>query len=299
MPRLTVPVGARTTFDASAGLNRRRYGESTDSDSNSTAYELGLLRAISRIARAGLIANTKDIDYTSSGAQAYQIDTLSVRYEKVLATGRVLAQAGKNEIKSGGFENDEPYYQFEWTRGLTSRSDLSVTASRQYTDSGTALGTPTAGSAIGDTASDILVAPNPYQRKGASVAYTVRMTRTVLGVSAGYANEDYVGNTAYNNDGTALLLTLSHDVSVRLQIGLSYYNDDRDFHDTGTPRPDDRNRTTSVWVNRSLAKKLNVAFAASQYGRRGSSDFDETRYEIRFGYSPTQSGAATMRSLSR
>ena len=294
-PRLDLPLGARTNLEMTGLYSSRRYDQSNGVDTDSVAYELGVFRQATATARFGLVANTNDIDYTNVDAPSYRIDRFSLRYDKRLASGRVRADAGKNEISSSGRTDDEPFFDFEWTRALSGRSDLTITATREFTDSGNQLATTTPGSGTG--ASDILVTPNPLEEKRLNASYTVRMPRTSLSAGVGATNDRYVSDSTFDNDGTTVTLGLSHTISARLGIGLNYNSTRRDFTDPA--HVSDQDRTTSAWLNRSLGRKFGVAFGISRYARRGSQNFDENHYEVRFDYSPTGSATTAMRNIGR
>jgi hypothetical protein len=218
-----------------------------------------------------------------------------LEYDKTLATGRVRADVGTNEISSSGRNDDEPFFDFAWTRALSGRSDLTITATREFTDSGGQLTTITPGSAA--SSSGILVAPNPLEQKLLNATYTVRMPRTNLSAGVGATNDRYVGDATLDNDATTVTLGLNHTISARLGIGLNYYSTKRDFTDPA--RPSEQDRTTSAWLNRLLGRQFGVGFGIARYARRGSQNFDENHYEIRFDYSPTSSATTAMRNIGR
>ncbi len=162
-PQVDVPLGGRTMLSIGGDYSVRRYDESASVDSDSVGYELGLFRQTSDTTSFGLIATTNEIEYSDFNAPPYEIDRLSVRYEKTLATGNVLAEIGTNEIRYGDLPTDEPLFAFEWSRSLTARSRLAISADRQFTDSG-GLATPT----IIDnpiSAGEVFVSTNPLEQE--------------------------------------------------------------------------------------------------------------------------------------
>ncbi len=296
-PTVDLPLGARTDLEMRGLYSSRRYEQSSDIDTSSIVYELAALRDISSTAKLGLVANTNDIEYTEIESPSYRIDGYNLRYEKTLATGHVRAEAGGNEISSGGRSDREPLFRFEWVRSVTARSDLNVAANREFTDSTSLIGTAPPSSGSGAPA--VLVTPNPLEHKQLNVSYTVRMRRSNLSAGIGAFDERYVGNTALDNDGTTLRFGLSHDVSPHFDIGVNYDLTKRDFSDPAAFGPTDRDATASAWISTAIGRRFSLALALSHYDRRGAQNFDENRCEIRFGYSPTESAAAALRSVGR
>jgi hypothetical protein len=298
-PRAALPLGSRMSLELNGIYTERRFDESTQVDSDSVLYELGLYRLLSLTARVGFRASSNEVEYVDVIAPKYQIDRLSLRYEKELATGRVLADVGKNEISSGGFDSDEPLYNLVWTRSLTARSELSLRAGREITDAGTALGTALAPGLEGSSFADVVVTPNPFEQRRLGVTYVLTMSRTVVSAGLDSMKDLYIGNSLYDNDSTTMRLSAERTISPRLSVGVGYSRVDRDFTDTLGAQPDGRDDWTGAWLSRALGRRFTLGVAISSYDRSGIESYDEQRYELRIGYSPTDSGAAAMASVGR
>jgi len=298
-PRLALPLGARTSLELRGTYSERRFAESAQVDSDSVLYDLGLYRQTSTTARVGLIVSLNDVEYVDVIAPEYQIDRLALRYEKELATGRVLADAGKNEISSRGYKSDEPLFNFVWTRSLTARSDLSVRAGREITDAGGALGTTLVPGLEGSSFTDVVVTPNPFEQRRIGVSYVLTMSRTVVSLGLDSLKDEYIGNAIYDNDSTTMHLSFVRTISPRLSFGIGYDRIDRDFTDTAGAQPDGQDDWTGAWLSRSLGRRFSVGLGISRYDRSGPQSYDEKRYELRFGYSPTDSSASAMASVGR
>jgi hypothetical protein len=294
-PRLFLPFGRRTSLELQGTYSERRFDESTNVDSDSVLAELGLYRQTSSTARFGLVANSNEIDYVDVISPEYQIDRLALRYEKELATGRVLADLGKNEVSSAGLESDEPTYNFVWTRSLTARSNLSIRAAREYTDSGTA---PVPG-LDEESFTDVIVSPNPFEQLRFEVAYVLTMSRTVVSADVGSWKDEYVGDASFDNDATALRLSFVRTITPRLSLGMSYDDIERDFAGVAGAQFESEDSWTRLWLNRAFGRRFNLGVAVSNYDRNGPETYDERRYELRFGYSPTDSGSAAMAAVGR
>ena len=298
-PRITLPFGARTSLEIRGTYSERRFAESSQVDSDSLVSELGLYRQTSSTARFGLIARSNDVEYVDVIAPEYRIGRLALRYEKQLATGRVLADLGTNEISATGFDRDEPLYDLVWTRSLTERSQLSVHATRELTDAGAVLGAALVPGIEGSSFTDVVVTPNPLEQRRFGVSYVLTMSRTVVSTEIGSWKDEYIGNPAYDNDSTTLHASFVRTISPRLTFGVSFDQIEREFADTVGAQPNGEDSWLSAWANRTLGRRFNLGAAIASYERDGFESYEERRYELRFGYSPTDSGSAAMGSIGR
>jgi hypothetical protein len=297
-PQFDVALGGRTTLSIGGDYSTRRYDQSTSVDSDSVVYQLGLFRQASPTARIGIVANADNIDYVDSNAAPYDIDRLSLRYEKMLATGAVSTDIGTNKIRSRGVRTNRPLFTFGWSRSLTPRSALSITAARELTDSSNLVsGTTRIDNTI--DVGDVLVSANPLEHKTLGISYVLTMARTDISFGVVDTDEAYVGATTLDNKFTTTRIGFHRALSPRMDLGSSYDKSRRDYQDSAVPRADDIDTVLSAWLSHSLGRRYIVALAWSDYRRRGSQALDESRYELRFGYSPTGNGVASLRSIGR
>jgi len=287
-PQLDLPLGARTSLSLGGDYSSRSYDDSTQLDSDSTVYELGLFRQVAPTARFGLVANSNEVEYDLEGVLPYDIESMSLRYEKTLATGHVRAAIGTNEITVQGQAEDNPLFDFEWRRALATRSTLSIAAGRKFTDTGGAFGGSPGQEPIGGD-DGALLSTSPFEQTNLSVSYGLTGTRTVLTVRVGTAEEDYLADAALDNDNASTHATLSRTVTPRLSFGLLADYLERRFDNPTLTDGEEQERTLGGWLNRSLGRNFGVALVLTHYKRRGIQSFDENRYELQFNYSPTDS----------
>jgi hypothetical protein len=218
-PRIAVPLGSRGSMDIRSTYSERRFEDSPDVDSNSLFTELGLFRQTSPTARVGVVASANDVEYEDTVSPQYEIDRVGLRYQKELATGRVVADLGTNEVSFGGVDDDEPFFSLVWTRALTPRSDLSFRATREFTDSPGVLGTSLAPGLEGSAFTDVIVSANPLEQERFGASYALTLSRTVVSAELGLWKDKYVGDTSFNNDWTATRLSVVRTVSPNLNLG--------------------------------------------------------------------------------
>jgi len=166
-PKLSLPLGGRMSFSLDGEYSKRRYDQSVYPDSDSVLYDVGLFRRTSQTGRIGIQASTDTIDFSGISAPSYKIDSVSVRYEKTLATGRVIAAVGNNRADTGVATSSNPLVNFEWTRAVASRSTLSVNADRAFTDAGNELSVAPIVTTTNGAAAVALVA-SPIERQNVS-----------------------------------------------------------------------------------------------------------------------------------
>ena len=296
-PKVDLNLGARTSLGFSGTLSRQRFDESSNVDSDSVVTELGFYRQASTTARFGLVLGSANVEYVDALAPEYDLDRLAVRYEKELATGRVRADLGTNEISTAGFKDDGPLYNFVWTRSLTARSELSVRAGRALTDAGGVLINNLAPGLEGTSFSDVVVTPRPLDQTRLGASYLLTLSRTRVSAEISSYEDEYVGNSLIDNDSTTIHLGFVRTITPRLSLGLGHDTIERDFIDDTQPDGDDS--WTVAWLNRTFGRRLFLGFAISSYDRSGLESYDEQRYEIKFGYSPTESGADAMALVGR
>jgi len=290
-PQLRLPLGQRTRLALGGTYSYRRYQDSQYVDSDALLYDLGVLRQITPTAEIGILASTNDVDYTDVTISPYKIDALNLRYSKTLATGAVLAEWGRNELHTPNAVSDSPFFSFQWFRDVTARGTLSIAAQRRLTDTG-GLATPVRSDAPRPPQADVLLSTAAVDRKSLSIGYSIAAPRTTISVSVAASDDHYFGDATLDNRSTTGNFTLSRSPTARLRFGVSFDSLSREFNASTLASADDRERTTSAWVNRSLSRRLGIAFSLTRYDRRGIQPSDENRYEVRLIYSPIPSGDA-------
>lgn len=298
-PQLDLPLGDRTRLSVGATHSARRYGDSESLDNDARVYELGLFRQTSRTIRFGLALTTNEIEYDLPSVPAYDIDRMSLRYERTFASGGVSIDIGTNELDVLGVATDEPLLNFEWSRELATRSRLRISAARQFSDAGGNLRADMSQAPPGSETS-VLLTSSPFEQESLFAAYSLAGTRTSLELSAGTSEESYVGDASLNNDNTTTRISVQRTVTPRLSLGADVTRIEREFAValSGTAA-DETDRTANVWVNRSLGRLFSLSLVLTRYERRGSQTFDEDRYELRFGYSPSESATAALGTAGR
>jgi hypothetical protein len=282
-PRLDIPFG-RTSLGVSASRSAERYEDSTYADRESDDYQVALSRQVRRATAFALVAGSGETEYVDGAAPSYRIDQLFLRIDRTLPNSSLNADLGTNEIASDTQSRRDPLFDVSWNRSLSDRSTFGVTATRGFTDAGDI--------GIGGTA---LVTTAPSEQKALSFDYNVAADRMNFGVGAILGEEDYAGGTTIDNDYESATFRIDGRVSPRLDMGFLFVWYDREYLD-GTAPATSQDRTAGVWLNRSLGPRFSIAFDVSRYE---AADIEETRWEVRFMYSPLGRTSGAMGSTGR
>ena len=211
-PSFDLPIGQRTNLQIGAELSARRYQESGFVDSDSVTYDFGVIRQVNQTTELGLIADSNEIDYADASIPPYEIERLSVRYSKDLATGGVRAEFGTNELSSGDAQQDEPLFDFEWSRAIGSRSTLTIAGSRGFTDAGEAFTSePELGPS--EPRGEVLLSNFPFEQKTLDISYTLGQSRTEVSIGGGVSEDSYAVDTTLDNEAVTMRLTIRRIVS--------------------------------------------------------------------------------------
>jgi hypothetical protein len=295
-PRLDLPLGQRTSLALDANYRARRYENSSSLESDSLTRELSVLRQTTSTTQLGLILSNDEIEYDQTGVSAYEIDSVSLRYEKRFATGGVRAAIGRNELEYVSVEHDGPLYDFSWSRDIATRSTLTISAAREFTDSGS-LFAPESG-VPGDDVADVVLSPNPLERRQLGVVYSLASDRTEFSIGTTTLDDSYVGDPTLDNKAVFGTVSFSRALSPRTGLGVAFDKVRREYSDV-TIGGEEEDAIATFWINYALGRQFDAAFVATRYERDGLQSFDETRYEVRFFYSPSDSATTALSRTRR
>jgi len=280
-PEFLIPLGQRTELSLTGLLTDRRHEETESFNSRSTAYELGLLRQVGPVTRAGILVESDDVDY-QFGELVYTIRGAVLHYERDFSTGDVLAEIGRNEVISGGTALSGPRINLMWRRAVGARSRLGISASKEFTDAGAFFAFNVTDALVGRP-EDVVLSPSPLEQKRLEIFYEFSTPRTFFTVGIGQAEEYFESDPTLDNDTSTIRLSLRRMLTTRSTLMLSAENVDRNFYDTGR---NDGDRLATLTYDHRLSTRFSIQFDLVGYARRGTDSFDERRYEIRLRFEP-------------
>jgi hypothetical protein len=282
-PELDISFGGRTGLRMSSIWMNRQYGQSVALDSDSLSSEVALYRDVSPTTTLGIVGGKTETEYDDSSVLPYDIESLRLSYEKMLASGGVVLEVGRDEVTIADQTTDGPLFNFAWTRAVTARGTLRIGAGRGFTDSGALL--EARPDDLVNSEQDIVLSVYPTEQERVEALYTWMLDRS--DVSLGYAKtqDSFIGDDTLDNQADTAILRVSHAMTPRLDIGFFFEEIRRDLTEI---QQEDRDTTLTAFLNRQFSSRLDLYLSATQYERRGTDDMDERRYEIRLVYSPTR-----------
>jgi hypothetical protein len=283
-PLITLPLGNRTQLALRATYSDRKFEESLELDSTQLLREIGVNRQVSRTTLVGLSAQKSEFDYDLS-IPPYEIDTLLLRYSKTLREGELDAQLGKNELMFAGNETSGPVARISWSRNVTARSQLSLSGSRELTDSGAllALGVGRIDSDSLATVQDVLLSPSPLEFERVGVAYVFRLMRTNVAASVSRYNEAYEVTPLLDNKAADLQLSVGRILTARLQLRFDAGILKRDFTALNQTADD---KIRAIALDRTFGSRFRLGLRLENAERTGQDAFARRSWEIRWVYMP-------------
>jgi hypothetical protein len=283
-PEVDLPLGPRTSMSLDALYGDRTYEDTKTLDATSMAYELGVFRETGPVNRIGLFVSNNDVEY-DVGTLSYDIVSAGVRYERTLATGEVLAEVGRNELRMNGTTEDGPRLNFAWRRGIGAHSRLSLSATREFTDSSAMFAlTAEAPPSVSDPENAVL-APDAMEQKRIELFYELEGAKSRMSIGLA-ANEDrFRLDPTLDNDSASARLELERRIGTRLTIGIAAENVRRDFVDR---LGEDGERLTEFTLDHRIGRRLTFEAIAGTYSRRAADSFDETRYQVGLSFRPAR-----------
>jgi hypothetical protein len=282
-PELTLPFSDRMGLLLKGQFSDRSYSLSDQLDNESVRSEVTLFRQASRTARFNVSFVNSDIEYQSL-LPGYEIESLAVGYTKQLASGNVVAQAGRNRVVFEESETSGPLYRIEWRRNLTAKTRLGLIASQQLTDAGELFGLVT-GQIAADRPLGILLTSNPLQQSQVGVEYGYFGDRTSISLRLANTREEYEVNSSIDNDNVNTTIDFRRALTMSWSLGASASTLEREFKEVVQTTDD---LYWSVYLNRKFARRFILDLSVGKNERSGENEPEERLYAIRFVYTPRE-----------
>lgn len=280
-PTLEIPLGARTELRATGLFSDYRLEDTNEFNSQTTTYELALLRQIGPVSIAGVIAEYRDIQYEGNIAD-YVIQGAVFHYEREFLTGDVLVELGFNQLVVEDITTDGPVTRFSWRKAVGGRSTLTLSASKEFTDAGAFFAFVSTDGVVIDR-EEVLYTPSPLEQARFEVLYEFLSPKTEFSIGAASSDETFESDPSLNNDSLTFRLELTRRLNPRMTVSIAAEDVQRDFRDSVGETGD---RFYSLTFDWRLSRVLSLQAIASTYDRTGADFFGENRGEIRLRYEP-------------
>lgn len=285
-PRAVVPLGAATTLSMVGQYTDRRYRDSTDLDGPTREAGLALNRDLNARQRLSLEVAGQDIRFDDVAAAPYDIREAFLTYERRASSeSRFSLSAGSSRLERDTGSEYEPYFQLEWERSVTARSELAFEGGRRfegpadYFDSGTLEGYSLGG------VDDTLLTADPRLTTDARLVYTLTRPRAVFTARRERFRETYFGSAgSTERDVSQGVLGMDYRFSPVLFGRIELIKSEEEFDPDGTAEEER--------INASLRRQLGRVWQGSlgfEYNSRTTNlgdSFDERRYILSLLWNP-------------
>jgi len=280
-PTLEIPLGARTELSATGLFSDYRLQDTSEFNSQTTSYELGLLRQVGPVSTAGIIAEYEDIQYEGNIAN-YVIRGAVIHYEREFATGDVMVELGRNELEVENTTTDGPVARFSWRKAVGGRSTLTLSASNEFTDAGAFFAFVSTDGIVMDR-EEVLYTPSPLEQARFEILYEFSSPKTEFSIGAASSDETFESDPLLNNDSLTFRMEFTRQMNPRMAVSFAAEDVQRNFRDAVGETGD---RFYSLTFDWRLSRVFSLQLIASTYDRTGADFFGENRGEIRLRYEP-------------
>lgn len=272
-PRVQATLGSRTFLRGTATKSSSNFSSSTRLDADRLNYEIGLYRAVSSTTEIGIGGSRIETDFDDSPVES-RITSYFVSYQRELARGSANVQVGKTKSDFDGVETDSPTYQVGWSRGVGSRSRVSINAEHGITDYTDAFLRGNAGTTVSPGPSDIILVRNTYEYSNLSLNYTLSMERGGLSVGLGAGESQYLQSSAvsgFTNDNRSLNFSFNRTIRPRLQFQFLTRVFERRYSQLGSKQT---SVNSSVTLTKQFARRFQLAIGLRRESQTGMSGFN-------------------------
>jgi len=234
-PDLTAAFGSRTRLRFGARYSLTNY-EDRPLDSDSLSGELSLLRQLSGASTVSVHARQQQVEYDQAALNADydQFDAFG-RYDISGARTDLSVDLGYTQIDRDAAVDTEDslLFRLDAARRLTASSTATLTAGREFANSGSAFSADQAGNIIGLDAVPGRQTPQPFTNDYATLGWRFARNRTGVSVSAGWSNRVYEDATALEQTLTTVGVQFRRDLSSRSTLTLNGAYASGDFETQG------------------------------------------------------------------
>ncbi len=284
-PDVTLGLGVQNRLNLGARYLRTDY-EQSPYDSTTALAEVGFERILSSVNSLSLNTRFQKVDYaTDSFSSDYDQDDAFVSYKATGARTKIDADLGYSELKRDvGEDASDWLVRLSAVRQVSTASNVSLTAGREYANSGTAFAAlqgdgpitldPTAGRQT----------PQPFLRKHASLAWTFQRRATTFTLLAGVEDQNFAFNDFLDQKFTTLGVNYVRYLSAATNVQLEVSRIQGDFRLNGARYSDINGGATLVWgMTRTLTLALSYHYA-DRNGDALTGQFTENRVMLSLSF---------------
>lgn len=280
-PELTVPFARRLALSMRSTYSDRKHEETDTVDVESLGHEIRVYRQMNSTSRIGIGGARTEFEYANE-LPGFEIESVSIRYERQLATGNVAAEIGQNRVIDDTSDSASALVRFEWRRAVARRSLVSFTAGREFMVAGDLFQLAEGQVAI-DRTTDILLTSSPMVVEHFTASHSLQFSRTTVSTNIALIEQRFNYNEPFNNDSTTLQFDLRRNLSNRNTAGISLERARRNFF---VVRRDEEDTVVRLSFDRRLSQHFRLGVSGEESKRDAESSFRERLYQLRLTFNP-------------
>jgi hypothetical protein len=289
-PDLTLPIGDRTQVSVMGRWSKASY-ELSESDDERLLGNLGLIRQLGDRSRVSLNGQTERVEFEVSGpGDGYDRHSAYLGFEATGARTKLNMRAGVITLDAFGDTSSAPLFDVTLSRETSARSELTLNAGTTFTDSAEMFrrGQNLGGIEVGND--DIVASNDPFQSDYARLAWTLNGTRTTLGLTFDYSDEDHETADILNRSSVSGGLILSRRLSSTLtgSFGGEWRSEDFDEVDVSFDE-----WSAGLGLDWVLSSRMNVMLRGDHFEGTGDTfgapdarDYEENRVSVALTFTP-------------
>jgi hypothetical protein len=278
-------VGAQNRLNFGARYLRTDY-EHSPFDSTTSLAQVGFEREMSSVNSLSVNARFQKVDYeTNVFGSDYDQDDAFVRYEANGARTKITADLGYSELKRDvGDDSGNWLLRLSALRQVSTASNVSLDAGREYANSGTAFASLQGSGPITLDPTAGRQTPEPFLRNHAALAWTFQRRLTTFSVRAGIEDQNFAFNDFLDQKFTTLGVNYVRYLSAATNLQLEVGRIHGDFRLNGAQYSDINAGATFVW---GMTRTLNLALTYHYADRNGDAltgNFTENRMMLSISF---------------
>jgi hypothetical protein len=219
-PDIILPVGQRNFIQLS-GRWSDSYYEEAGQDSQGMEGSLALGHKLSDMSTLSLNGDWSQIEYDDETLEDNEIREAFVRFDATGVRTTLLLDVGYTEATRGDREPSDGWLgRLNFTRELTARTSLELSAGSEFSDAGEAFRLDQAALGIEPGTVDILPVADIFRNNYVYLGLTADLDRTSLTVTAHGNQERYEEQDAFDRDIVGVQFSIERMLTTRLTLGV-------------------------------------------------------------------------------
>lgn len=291
-PDLSFRLGSAGAMTLFARFSATDF-EDSDFDDQRKMGGLSFGRDLSERSSLSFNVTTERVEFDDAlTGSDYDRQSAFLRYDIEGARTTIGAEAGYTQIHDNGTTSSSPLVELDITRQLSERTSLTFRGGVRSSDAASALRAgnelPSGG---GQGRPGQVSTTDPFETRHASVGWQFAGPRTGFLLSAGYEDDQYENDTLFDRERTSYVASVNRQVTPRFSVRLEGSLHSTEF-DSGV---DDDEVQFGLHLSWNATGRLYIEPEIERFDRNASdplSEFEETRYFLRFAWRNTGGGGA-------